>query len=84
MNFFCMLWRVSNAETAVVSRSIGVRPSPAKALSHAILFVSVLDRYAHMTMKLIGTRTSPYVRKPRIVLMEKKIDCDFVIASTLG
>ncbi len=30
-------------------------------------------------MKLIGTLTSPYVRKARIVLAEKKIDCDFVI-----
>lgn len=34
-----------------------------------------------MTMKLIGTHTSPYVRKTRIVLMEKKIDYDFVIIS---
>lgn len=30
-------------------------------------------------MKLLGTLTSPYVRKARIVLAEKKIDCDFVI-----
>ncbi len=29
-------------------------------------------------MKLIGTRTSPYVRKVRVVLAEKKIDYDFV------
>jgi len=32
-------------------------------------------------MKLIGSLTSPYVRKVRIVLAEKKIDCDFVIDS---
>jgi len=32
-------------------------------------------------MKLIGTLTSPYVRKVRVVLAEKKIDCDFEIDS---
>lgn len=32
-------------------------------------------------MKLIGSLTSPYVRKVRIVLAEKKIDYDFVIDS---
>lgn len=32
-------------------------------------------------MKLIGTLTSPYVRKIRIVLAEKKIECEFVIDS---
>lgn len=30
-------------------------------------------------MKLIGSLTSPYVRKTRVVLAEKKIDYDFVI-----
>ena len=30
-------------------------------------------------MKLIGSLTSPYVRKVRIVLIEKGIPCDFVI-----
>lgn len=30
-------------------------------------------------MKLIGIPTSPYVRKTRIVLMEKKIEFDFII-----
>lgn len=30
-------------------------------------------------MKLLGTLTSPYVRKTRIVLAEKKIDLEFVI-----
>ncbi|QDX81231.1 glutathione S-transferase [Denitratisoma sp. DHT3] len=32
-------------------------------------------------MKLIGSLTSPYVRKARIVLAEKKIEYDFVIES---
>lgn len=32
-------------------------------------------------MKLIGSLTSPFVRKVRIVLAEKKIECDFVIDS---
>jgi glutathione S-transferase len=32
-------------------------------------------------MKLIGSLTSPYVRKTRVVLAEKKIDYDFVIDS---
>ncbi|MDR1162762.1 MAG: glutathione S-transferase [Candidatus Accumulibacter sp.] len=32
-------------------------------------------------MKLIGSRTSPYVRKVCIVLAEKKIDCDFEVQS---
>lgn len=30
-------------------------------------------------MKLLGSLTSPYVRKVRVVLAEKKIDCEFVI-----
>jgi glutathione S-transferase len=32
-------------------------------------------------MKLVGTLTSPYVRKTRVVLAEKKIECEFVIDS---
>lgn len=32
-------------------------------------------------MKLIGTYPSPFVRKTRIVLAEKKIDCEFLIES---
>jgi len=32
-------------------------------------------------MKLIGSFTSPYVRKARIVLAEKKIECEFEIDS---
>jgi glutathione S-transferase len=31
-----------------------------------------------MSMKLIGSIASPYVRKVRIVLAEKKLDCQFV------
>jgi glutathione S-transferase len=30
-------------------------------------------------MKLIGSLTSPFVRKARIVLAEKRIECDFVV-----
>lgn len=30
-------------------------------------------------MKLIGSTSSPYVRKVRVVLAEKKLDCDFVL-----
>ena len=32
-------------------------------------------------MKLIGSLTSPYVRKVRIVLAEKKLDCNFEVDS---
>lgn len=32
-------------------------------------------------MKLLGSLTSPFVRKVRIVLAEKKIDCDLIIDS---
>lgn len=32
-------------------------------------------------MKLFGTHTSPFVRKVRIVLAEKKIECEFVTES---
>lgn len=32
-----------------------------------------------MSMKLIGSLTSPYVRKVRIVMAEKKLDYDFVL-----
>ena len=32
-------------------------------------------------MKLIGTLDSPYVRKVRVVLAEKKIECEFIIDS---
>lgn len=34
-----------------------------------------------MAMKLLGSLTSPYVRKVRILLAEKKIDCEFVVDS---
>ena len=32
-------------------------------------------------MKLIGSLTSPYVRKVRVVLLEKKIECEFILES---
>lgn len=35
-------------------------------------------------MKLLGSLTSPYVRKTRIVLAEKKIDYDFMAESLAG
>lgn len=37
--------------------------------------------YRQTSMKLIGSLTSPFVRKVRIVLAEKKIDYDFVLDS---
>ncbi len=30
-------------------------------------------------MKLIGSHTSPFIRKVRIVMAEKKIDCELVL-----
>jgi glutathione S-transferase len=33
----------------------------------------------HKTMKLIGSMTSPYVRKVRVVMAEKKLDYQFVL-----
>ncbi|HSI51950.1 MAG TPA: glutathione S-transferase N-terminal domain-containing protein [Ideonella sp.] len=35
-------------------------------------------------MKLIGSLTSPYVRKVRVVLAEKKLDCQFVLEDVWG
>jgi len=32
-----------------------------------------------MTMKLIGSNSSPYVRKTRVVMAEKKLDYDYVL-----
>ena len=34
-------------------------------------------------MKLLGSVPSPYTRKVRIVLAEKKIDCEFEVADVL-
>ena len=31
-------------------------------------------------MKLYGSLTSPYVRKARILIQEKKVPCEFVVA----
>jgi glutathione S-transferase len=30
-------------------------------------------------MKLLGSPTSPYARKARIALIEKKVNCEFVV-----
>ena len=35
-------------------------------------------------MKLIGSLTSPYVRKVRVVMAEKKLDYQFVIEDMWG
>jgi glutathione S-transferase len=35
-------------------------------------------------MKLLGTHPSPFARKVRIVLAEKKIDCEFVVETPYG
>lgn len=35
-------------------------------------------------MKLLGTPPSPFTRKVRIVLAEKKIDCEFVVETPYG
>jgi len=37
-----------------------------------------------MPMKLIGSNTSPYVRKVRIVMAEKKLDYDYVLEDVWG
>lgn len=34
-----------------------------------------------MSVKLFGSQTSPYVRKVRITLLEKGLDCEFIIES---
>ncbi len=36
-------------------------------------------RYCHMPMKLIGSNSSPYVRKVRVVMAEKKLDYEYVL-----
>jgi glutathione S-transferase len=35
-------------------------------------------------MKLLGSLTSPYVRKVRVVMAEKKLDAQFVARGRLG
>lgn len=35
-------------------------------------------------MKLLGSHTSPFARKVRVVLAEKKIECEFIVASPRG
>lgn len=49
---------------------------------HGIVLRPRNQRFDHM--KLIGSLTSPYVRKIRIVLAEKKIDYDLVLDSPWG
>ena len=36
------------------------------------------DSRKHKSMKLIGSNSSPYVRKVRVVMAEKKLDYDFI------
>jgi glutathione S-transferase len=45
------------------------------------LCYTALPKSSEHAMKLIGSHTSPYVRKARIVLAEKKIEYDFEIDS---
>ena len=42
-------------------------------------WVSIATRLYSFAMKIIGSLTSPYARKVRIVLAEKKIEAEFVI-----
>ncbi|MDO8768255.1 MAG: glutathione S-transferase N-terminal domain-containing protein [Burkholderiaceae bacterium] len=35
-------------------------------------------------MKLIGTHASPYVRKVRVLVVEKKVDCEFVLGDVMA
>ena len=35
-------------------------------------------------MKLLGSTSSPYVRKVRVVLAEKKLECAFVVEDVWG
>ena len=47
----------------------------------AIIAINLQHYPKKHNMKLIGTYTSPFVRKARIVLAEKKIDCEFLVES---
>ncbi len=47
----------------------------------ALLLSRVRPRYSEMAVKLIASLTSPYARKVRIALAEKKIDCELVVDS---
>ena len=49
-------------------------------MAGVILFSSSTLPAAHNSMKLLGSLTSPYVRKVRVVLAEKKIDYEFEVA----
>jgi glutathione S-transferase len=41
-------------------------------------------QFQHTMMKLIGALTSPYVRKVRVVMAEKKLDYQFVLEDVWG
>jgi glutathione S-transferase len=56
------------------------RAAPERAL-RIPMYNAFPPRKTKKTMKLIGSTTSPFVRKTRIVLAEKKIDYDFEIDS---
>ena len=47
---------------------------------HRIFHINLFRETIHM-MKLIGTVTSPYTRKVRVVLVEKRMECEFVTDS---
>jgi glutathione S-transferase len=38
-----------------------------------------INLVSYMSMKLIGSNSSPYVRKVRVVMAEKKLDYDYVV-----
>jgi glutathione S-transferase len=63
-------FRVACAVLAAVSGALQPVPPPG--------FVAILDRNSWLKhMKLIGADTSPYVRKVRIVMAEKKIEYQY-------
>ena len=51
-----------------------------RAHFHRIFHINLFRETIHM-MKLIGTVTSPYTRKVRVVLVEKRMECEFVTDS---
>lgn len=46
-----------------------------------VIYSNEVSSVAKIKMRLIGSLTSPYVRKTRIVLAEKKFEYDFVVDS---
>src|SRR5690606_35375497 len=49
------------------------------SMKAAGLLYSARPQPSNVAMKLIGSLTSPYVRKTRIVLAEKKLEYEFVL-----